>query len=196
LKALQWYEKLAGHNIQHHTHVVVGSVTVVEWVSTNDHNVKANTGRPDIRERTVIPRFRTLQDFRSDVGRGSDAGERVGLSTQVLGITEVDDLNPWVRRRRERGWLFEHDIFELEIAMADALLVTVDETGHKLLEDRTGFGFSELTALRHVIEEIPTPYVLHLDAQMTWREKHLMELDDVGVIKFMVVQELSTRMSV
>ena len=145
-------------------------IVVVKRQATTEHDVQNHAAAPNI---DFGPRVQAAGD---DLGRGvvgtAAAGfEKVAVAHQV-GEAKVADLD--VEK------LVEQQVFGLEVAVGDLVLVAVVCGRDDLLKEAARFAFRQAPVVDNVLEQLAAR-VLEDHDNVRRRRDDLVELDDMGV---------------
>mmetsp|Transcript_33090 Transcript_33090/g.85821 ORF Transcript_33090/g.85821 Transcript_33090/m.85821 type:complete len:262 (-) Transcript_33090:156-941(-) len=155
----------------------------LEGVLPRQHRVQHHPARPDVRPLAVVVAVR------DDLGRHVQVGADLGLGDRVvlvaLGVAEVADLE------QRLDVVGQQRVLELDVSVDHPLVVHVVHSADELLEEPARLILRETVAGDHKVEQVAACGILHRDADVLFRENHLLELDDVRVVQVAVVVDLA-----
>ena len=159
----------------------------LERVAPDHHHVQQHAAAPDVGRLAVVGVLRALAEdhLRRQIGTRSDQGRRNGVLDDVLGVSEVADLDQGPRL------VVQQRVLELDVAVGDAHPVAVVEPDDQLLEEPPGQLLGDASVLADVVHEVASGCVLHDDGEVALRQEDALELDDVVVQQVLVVQNLA-----
>ncbi len=110
--------------------------------------------------------------MRRSTGATAGSHEIVTLVGKVVGKANVGDDDVAVAVQKQ--------IFELEIAMDDVLLMKVRDTGDELSKETAGMLLLEILVRENVVEELASRGILEDDTDVAIRLDDFVETDNVG----------------
>mmetsp|Transcript_33091 Transcript_33091/g.85825 ORF Transcript_33091/g.85825 Transcript_33091/m.85825 type:complete len:262 (-) Transcript_33091:156-941(-) len=155
----------------------------LEGVLPRQHRVQHHPARPDVRPLAVVVAVR--DDLGRHVQVGADLGLGHGVVLVALGVAEVADLE------QRLDVVGQQRVLELDVSVDHPLVVHVVHSADELLEEPARLILRETVAGDHKVEQVAACGILHRDADVLFRENHLLELDDVRVVQVAVVVDLA-----
>lgn len=170
--------KVALQNLLLHDSLVI----VIEWQSSAQKGVEDDTERPDIDLFSRIP----------PAGKHLWRGIAGGAAKRVHETVALELARKAKVAKLDIAALVEENVFELEIAVNDALAVYVGDGEAELAKDSASFGLSEHLVLDQVVVELAASayFADHPDVLLCGDD--FVELHDVGMMETTVVVDLAS----
>ena len=148
-----------------------GDVVFVEGEGAREQSVQDDAAGPDIDGSSFVLSF--ADDFGGGVGRASTGGFEEFAVFHKVGESEVADFDEVI--------LVDEDVFGFEVAMGDMILMDVLDSVDDLLKVEAGL-FLVNGGILDVFVEFSLGGEFHDHENVICGIKHLVQLDDVGVV--------------
>mmetsp|Transcript_62086 Transcript_62086/g.114379 ORF Transcript_62086/g.114379 Transcript_62086/m.114379 type:complete len:222 (+) Transcript_62086:645-1310(+) len=150
------------------------SFSIKGWISTEDH-VHDDTKTPKICALVIF----ACQDLWSHVVGCSCLGSENLLRTELASESKVNHLEcallDWVLGR-------EQEVFRLQIAVDDVILVHVEYRPEHVLHDDGRLHLCEVPGIDDAIKQLSACAELHHQIDVAMVFERLVQLDDIGVV--------------
>lgn len=147
----------------------------------SEHGIEGDSQTPDVDEFGVVADL--LDDFGGSIGGSSADGFSKFPELRGAAEAEVDEFHV--------PMLVKQHVFRLDVSMAEAALLEVDEGRQHLVEDACGFLLRNGPRPVYFFEEFPVSAVLHEDVDAGVLADDLVDLRDVLVEEVLLQLDLA-----
>jgi hypothetical protein len=159
------------------------SATAVRSKSVSSHPGQPASSTTNASGRTLARVLLALEHFGARVARRAAEGLEQAALLPLAHETEVAEL--------DAALAVEQDVFELEVAVDDALVVHVTDSQAELAKDAPALDLGQAALLDEVVKQLASGAELGDEPDVRLGREHLEQLADVRVVQPPVVVDLA-----